>query len=82
MDRSQLQWGSENRTCPVLKWSTLGRFSNGQPFFCLPRSFYILRKRPDFECFRFSNGPISGPHCSCIRHSMFYFPVGIQIFWG
>ena len=27
-----LQWGSEYRTCPVFKWSTLIRFSNGSVF--------------------------------------------------
>ena len=38
-----LQWGSENRTCQVLEWSTLGRFSNGPVLNGLgqPRPFYI-----------------------------------------
>ena len=35
---TQLQWESENRTCPVFGWLTLGRFSNGLG---QPKSFYI-----------------------------------------
>ena len=29
---SPIQWGSENRTCPVFEWLTLVRISNGPVF--------------------------------------------------
>ena len=39
--------GSENRTCPVFEWSTLGRFSNGPVF-----------EWSGFRMVWFSNGPV------------------------
>ena len=30
--QSRLQWGSENRTCPVFEWSKVDRFTNGPVF--------------------------------------------------